>query len=75
MTNFVRQINDSSENIKVPCHDQLASLKNSITGKKDECSSIGGGDAPSAVKTPERIEDIKKLDKKIEVLQKKKSRE
>ncbi|XP_015116249.1 uncharacterized protein LOC107040619 [Diachasma alloeum] len=36
--------------------------------RMSQYSSIGGGDAPSAVETPERIGDIRQIEKKLEVL-------
>ncbi|XP_033215623.1 uncharacterized protein LOC117172011 [Belonocnema kinseyi] len=68
---FTSLAENSSEKISV-AFNQLAALKDSFATQKGECSSIGGGDAPSAVETPERIEDLQKLDKKIQVLQKQK---
>ena len=69
--NYCHQSTDSTEKITV-AFNQLATLKDSFASQKDECSSIGGGDAPSAVETPERIDDLQKLEKKIEVMQKQK---
>lgn len=38
--------------------------------KAEECSTIGGGDAPSTIiTTPQRIEDIRLLEKKLQALQ------
>lgn len=50
--------------------NQLASLKDSLVSQKEECSKIGGGDAPSAIQTPMRLKDLEILEKKIEALQK-----
>lgn len=68
---FTSLAENSSEKISVD-FNQLATLKDSFATQRGECSSIGGGDAPSAVETPERIDDLQKLDKKIQVLQKQK---
>ncbi|XP_023289259.1 serendipity locus protein alpha isoform X2 [Orussus abietinus] len=63
---------DLSENVSVAQEDpRLSKYNDSVSPQKvDECSTIGGGDAPSAIETPERVEDIQRLDKKIAIIQK-----
>ncbi|XP_043282915.1 uncharacterized protein [Venturia canescens] len=60
-------IGDSMENISVASSVCLGRLNER---KSDECSVIGGGDAPSSIATPEKVEDIQRIDKEIEILQK-----
>ncbi|XP_046425922.1 uncharacterized protein LOC124182544 isoform X1 [Neodiprion fabricii] len=62
-----RDITESIINVERDA--SLTNLGESMAADRiDQCSTIGGGDAPSAIDTPERIEDLKRLDKKIQVL-------
>ncbi|XP_066595629.1 catenin alpha-like isoform X2 [Prorops nasuta] len=59
-----------SSNISMSSSFCLSNISEQLE-KTNEYSTIGGGDAPSNIETPERNNDIQRLEKKLEELQQK----
>ncbi|XP_015610441.1 uncharacterized protein LOC107275131 [Cephus cinctus] len=66
MKNSPDSFKEHSENIKVASGIYLGNLCQSMD-TIGECSGVGGGDAPSAIDASVKVEDIQRLDRKIEI--------
>lgn len=65
--------NDNHSPVSSMMVEEAEDIKKCRGTRRNDSSIIGGGDAPEAIDTPERINDIQRLEEKIDILQKHKS--